>query len=136
MLSHYFFLVKGDAAATHLAYVLGHSQGERLDIIQRFGMNELPVVEPEANPEVIHEQRKKSHHERDANGATKLIARGPERSVCVGRNTGSVRLPLVGIKKLVDLFALCRGLDNSIWDQRRLFGCLSLLRFRLFFGFV
>ena len=64
-------------AATHLAYVLGHSQEERLDIIQRVGMNELPVVEPETDPEVIHEQREKSHHKGDANGATKLIAKRP-----------------------------------------------------------
>ena len=40
-------------------------------------MNELAVVEPEADPEIIHEQREKPHHEGDANGATKLIAKGP-----------------------------------------------------------
>jgi hypothetical protein len=54
--------------------VLRHSQAEGLDILQRRGMNELSVVKPEADPEVIHKQREKSHHEGDANGATKFIA--------------------------------------------------------------
>jgi len=57
--------------------VLGHSGKERFDIIQRLGMDELPIVEPEADPKVVHEQREKTHHEGDANGATKLIAKGP-----------------------------------------------------------
>jgi len=63
------------AGPTHLVYVLGHSQEERLYIIQRLGMNELSIIEPEADPEIIHEQREKSHHEGDANGAAKFIAK-------------------------------------------------------------
>ena len=66
--------------------MLGHSQEERRDIIQGLGMDELPIVEPEADPEVIHEQRENSHHEGDANGATKLIAtRAQAISIRAGR---------------------------------------------------
>jgi hypothetical protein len=39
---------------------------------------------------------------------------------------------MVRIKEPVDLFALCRRLDDSVRDQRRLFRCPSLCRFRLF----
>lgn len=71
--------MKADFAPTadrtpYLVYVLSHSQEERVDIIHRLGMDELSIVEPQADPEVIHEQREKSHHEGDANGATKFIA--------------------------------------------------------------
>ena len=69
--------VKVASEPTHFVYMLGHSQEERFDIIQRPGMNELSIVEPEADPEVIHKQREKSHHESDANGATKLVANQP-----------------------------------------------------------
>lgn len=67
--------MNANSEPTHLAYVLGHSQKERLDVDQRLGTDQLSIIEPEADPEVIHKQREKSHHERDANGATKLIAR-------------------------------------------------------------
>jgi hypothetical protein len=66
--------VKADSEPTHLADMLAHSQEERLNIIQRLGMNQLSVVEPEADPEVVHKQWEKSHHKSDANGTTKLVA--------------------------------------------------------------
>ncbi len=49
----------------HSANMVPHSEQERPDVLKRRGMNKLSVVEPQADPEIIHEQGEPSHNGRD-----------------------------------------------------------------------
>ena len=58
---------------THHVDVHPHSLKERNDIVDGIWRDQLSVVEPETNPQVIHENRKPDHHGGNAPRPPKLI---------------------------------------------------------------
>ena len=63
----------GVGAVAYGADMLPHPAKEGLDVSDRRGMDELAVVELEADPEVVHENREECHDKYNANWTTKFI---------------------------------------------------------------
>jgi len=51
-----------------------HAPEERLDVVDGSGVDELAIIEPQANPEVVHEDGESSHNSTDAPWTTKFVA--------------------------------------------------------------
>lgn len=51
-----------------------HAPEERRDVVDGGGVDELAIIEPQANPEVVHKDRKSTHNGTDAPWSTKFVA--------------------------------------------------------------
>jgi hypothetical protein len=52
--------------------MMPHLLEERFDFIERMRVREISVVEPAANPEVVHEHREAHHHSSNTPWATEF----------------------------------------------------------------
>jgi hypothetical protein len=52
-----------------------HTNNKWSNIVKRGRMSQLPVVKPQANPEVIHQNGEEQHHNCNAPWTTKFVAR-------------------------------------------------------------
>jgi hypothetical protein len=50
-----------------------HFGQEGLDLLLRIGIDQLTVIKPEADPEVVHKRRKSEHDTGDAEWAAKFV---------------------------------------------------------------
>ena len=64
---------KNTSEDTDHSDVLPHAKQEGLDIVGRGWVYKLAVIEPQADPKVVHESWKTQHHSGDAQRTTKLI---------------------------------------------------------------
>ena len=53
--------------------MLPHSLEEWLNIINRFWSNQLAIVEPQAYPQVVHEDGKADHHGCDSERSPEFV---------------------------------------------------------------
>lgn len=81
--------VERKGQVTYLGNVTPHPRKERLDVLGRVRINKLAIVEPEANPEIIHEDREASHDGDDTPWPTELV---PVRGVV--NDASENRVPL------------------------------------------
>lgn len=59
---------------TYIVDMPAHSVQEGDDVVEALGDDELAIVEPEANPEIVHQDREERHHGRDAKRTAKLVS--------------------------------------------------------------
>lgn len=62
------------AKFTYLGNMPPHLGKERLDVLGGCRMHKLAIVEPEANPKIVHENGEASHDGDDAPRTTELVA--------------------------------------------------------------
>lgn len=75
------FVILGLQKTAYISDVTPHPEKEGLNVVNRGGVHNLPVVKDQTNPQVIHEDRKQCHHGRNTNGASKLVAKRGSKSV-------------------------------------------------------
>jgi hypothetical protein len=60
-------------SVAHLDYMSPHSGQEWVNVGLGLGIHQLPVVEPEAYPKVVHEHRESEDNTGDTPGSTELV---------------------------------------------------------------
>lgn len=91
---------------TYLFDVSPHLIQEWLDTIEGCGINRLPVVEPETDPQIIHEHRKANYHSSYAPRTTEFIAK---TRLCFLIDFVGLDLRLMAIQSLIQKSTLfCR----------------------------
>lgn len=95
-----------------------HSLEERNDIVGRTWYHELPIVEPETNPQVVHQNREPDHHCGDAPRTAKFIP---------AERISWVRLLEIGNATLGVGREVCRSCGLPRWWSRPLEDCLQPL---------
>lgn len=59
---------------TYIVDMPAHSVQEGDNVVEALGDDELAIVEPKADPEVVHQDRKECHHGRDAKRTAELVS--------------------------------------------------------------
>lgn len=121
------------ARGTYITDVGPHLLEERLDTIDRLWVYDLAVIEPETDPEVIHEHGEPSHHRCHTPWSTELIPRNDINNALLRSIHSDMKLnhttrrkdtkksryggrnsPIVLIQLLVPLPPLLRDMSSSI----------------------
>ena len=58
---------------THIVDVRAHALKEGANVVDAVGNDNLAIVEPQADPQVVHEHGEERHHGSDADGSAEFI---------------------------------------------------------------
>ena len=74
----------------YLGDMCPHASQERLDVLTGGRIHELAIIEPEADPEIVHQAGEECHDSKCTPRSTELIAK-PERSECASEGNRTTR---------------------------------------------
>lgn len=105
--------VAGRQGNTYFYNVSPHATEKWLNVADRARADELAIVEPETDPQIVHEHRKPKYHRRHAHRSTKLIPGLNVSGRASGKRGRNIRLMLV--ESRVGFFARRRRLCRPRW---------------------